>query len=164
MHCGKQNKLAGEPMVQRQKREYSKTELVLGNGAIFVWILVGAASCWLFSPLATIAFLALASFLVFYELGKKGCVSCFLCKTCTIGMGKLPDLFFTKTTLENLNINRKAVKLFPFVYLCLSVVPIVFTAVSMLMHYSIYSVMILIVLIGFSVFTGVIRRKMLINL
>ena len=150
--------------MQRQKREYSKTELVLGNGAIFVWILFGAASCWLFSPFASIAFLALASFLVFYELGKKGCVSCFLCKTCTIGMGKLPDLFFTKETIENLNINKKGVKLFPFVYLCLSVVPIIFSAVSIFLHYTIFSAMILIVLIGFSVFTGIVRRKMLINL
>ena len=150
-------------MVQRQKREYSKVELVFGNGAIFVWILLGAASCWFLSPFASIAFFALASFLVFYELGKKGCVSCFLCKTCTIGMGKLPDLFFTKTTIENLNINRKALKLFPFVYLLISVVPLALVSVSLIQHLAFYNVLLLVALVGFSVLTGIIRRKLLVN-
>jgi hypothetical protein len=150
-------------LVQRQKREYSKVELVFGNGAIFIWILLGAASCWFLSPFASVAFLALASFLVFYELGKKGCVSCFLCKTCTIGMGKLPDLFFTKTTIENLNINRKAVRLFPFVYILLSVIPLTLTAVSIMQHYAVYNAVLLVALIAFSVLTGMLRRKVLIN-
>lgn len=150
-------------MTQRQKREYSKAELVFGNGAIFIWILLGTAACWLYFSFGAIVFLALASFLVFYELGKKGCVSCFFCETCTIGMGKLPELFFTKTTVENLNMNRKALKLFPFVYLLLSLVPIAFVSVSIIQHLTIYNVLLLVALVGLSVLTGMIRRKLLVN-
>jgi hypothetical protein len=149
--------------VQRQKREYSKVELVFGNLAIVVWILLGTVACWLFFSFWAILFLVFAGFLVFYELGKKGCVSCFYCKTCTIGMGKLPELFFTKTTIENLNINRKALKLFPFVYLLLVAVPLAFIAVSIVQHIAIYNLLLLVVLIAFSVLTGIIRRKILIN-
>ncbi len=149
--------------MQKQKREYSTTELIFGNFAIFVWILLGTAACWSFISFGAIVFLALASFLVFYELGKKGCVSCFLCKTCTIGMGKLPDLFFTKTTVENLNINRKALKLFPYVYLLLSVVPLAITAVSIVQHGAIFNVLLFIALVTFSSLTGAIRRKLLIK-
>jgi hypothetical protein len=151
-------------LTQKQKREYSKTKLVFGNLAILIWILLGTVTCWMYVSFGAIIFLALMSFLVFYELGKKGCVSCFLCKTCTIGMGKLPDLFFTKTTIKNLNINRKALKLFPFVYILLSVIPISLTAVSILQHYSTYSIVIFAALIAFSVLTGILRRKMLIKL
>ena len=115
-------------------------------------------------PFAAIVFLALASFLVFYELGKKGCVNCFWCKTCTIGMGKLPDLFFTKTTIENLNINRKALKLFPYVYLLLSAVPIALTVVSLIQNFAIYTLMLLVALAAFSVLTGALRRNVLIKL
>ncbi|MGD0451164.1 MAG: hypothetical protein ABSA79_08955 [Candidatus Bathyarchaeia archaeon] len=147
--------------MQRQKREYSKAELVFGNGAIFIWILLGTAACWLYFSFGAIVFLALASFLVFYELGKKGCLSCFLCKTCTIGMGKLPELFFTKTTVENMN--RKALKLFPFVYLLISVVPLALVSVSLIQHLAIYNVLMLAALVGFSVLTGIIRRKLLVN-
>lgn len=149
--------------MQRQKREYTKTELVFGNWAILVWILLGTAACWLYFSFGAIIFLALAAFLVFYELGKKGCVSCFYCQTCTIGMGKLPELFFTKTTIENLNINRKALKLFPYVYLLLSAVPIAIAAVSIVQHLALYNLLLMVVLVLFSALTGVIRRKVLIN-
>ena len=150
-------------MSQRKKREYTKTELVFGNFAITAWILLGTAACWLIFSFGAIIFLALAGFLVFYELGKKGCVSCFLCKTCTIGMGKLPELFFTKNTIDNLNINRKALKLFPFVFVLLSVVPIAIAAVSVIEHSSIYSFSLLAALIAFSILTGTLRRNLLLN-
>jgi len=78
-------------------------------------------------------------------------------------MGRLPDLFFTKTTKENLNINRKALKLFPFAYLLLSVVPLAFTSVSIIQKFAVYNLVLLIALTVFSVFTGVIRRKLLLN-
>jgi hypothetical protein len=149
--------------VERKKREYSKTELIFGNFAIVVWILLGTASCWLFLSFGALIFFALAAFLVFYELGKKGCVNCFWCKTCTIGMGKLPDLFFTKTSIQDLNINRKALKLFPFVYIFLSAVPIAFTVVSIVQHFTVYNLGLLVSLTVFSVLTGVLRRKILIK-
>jgi hypothetical protein len=150
-------------MAQIKKREYTKSQLILGNLAVAAWILLGTAFCWLLSPFAAIAFLALASFLVFYRLGKKGCVNCFWCKTCTIGMGKLPYLFYTKTSIEDLNINRKALKLFPYVYLLLGVVPIAITAVSIIQSFSVYSAVLLAVLVALSVFTGLLRRKLLIG-
>jgi hypothetical protein len=150
-------------LTQKQKKEYSKSELVLGNLAIAVWILLGTAACWLYFSFGSVVFLAFTAFLVFYELGKKGCVSCFYCKTCTIGIGKLPELFFTKTAVENLNMNRKALRLFPFVYLVLVVVPLAITAVSIVQHIVIYNLLLFVPLVAFSVLTGTFRRKILIN-
>jgi hypothetical protein len=147
----------------KKKREYSKFKLFFGSLAIFIWILLGTTACRVYFSVGAIIFLALVAFLIFYELGKKGCVSCFYCKTCTVGMGRLPDLFFTKTTKENLNINRKALKLFPFAYLLLSVVPLAFTSVSIIQKFAVYNLVLLIALTVFSVFTGVIRRKLLLN-
>jgi hypothetical protein len=148
-------------LAQRTKKQYSKSELVFGNLAIAVWILLGTAACWLIFSFGAIIFLALAGFLVFYELGKKGCGNCFFCKSCTIGMGKLPGLFFTKTTVENLNVNRKALKLFPFVYLFLSVVPLAVTAISMLHQFNIFYLALFIALVAFSAWTGLNRRKLI---
>lgn len=148
-------------MAHINKREYTKSQLIFGNLAVAAWILLGAASCWLFSPFAALGFVALASFMVFYKLGKKGCVNCFWCKTCTIGMGKLPYLFYTKTSIEDLNINRKALKVFPYVYLLLSVVPIAVTAVFVIQSFSVYSVVLLAALAALSILTGSLRRKLL---
>ena len=141
------------------RRDYSKTELIFGNLAIVLWIGLGALSCALFYPLAAILFFGLAAFLVFYELGKHGCVTCYFCKTCTIGMGKLPDLFFKQAGTAN--VNQRALKLFPLVYLHLSALPIALLLVSLFQGITVYALVLLAATLAFSVYTGIIRRKTL---
>ena len=139
----------------RYTKDYTKTELILGNFVIIIWISLGALSCALFYPLAAVAFFAVAAFLVFFELGKHGCVTCYYCKTCTIGMGKLPDLFFKKT--GTVNVNRRALKLFPFVYLILSALPLTLIVVSFFQDTAIYKFVMLASILAFSVYAGIIR-------
>jgi hypothetical protein len=140
-----------------EKKEYSKSELVFGNLAIIFWIGLGAVSVGLFYPLASLAFIALAAFLIFFELGKHGCITCYYCKTCTIGMGKLPELFFKQGGTAN--VNRSALRLFPFVYVLLSIFPIFLVAFSMVQEMRIYKVALLAALLMFSLYTGTVRRK-----
>jgi hypothetical protein len=142
---------------RRKPKEYSKFELIFGNLAIILWIVLGVISIWIFYPLVAIVFFVSASFLVFYELGKHGCTTCYYCKTCTIGIGKLPELFFTKGGTAN--VNKRAMKQFPFVYLLLSLVPIVFIVISLLDTITIFKITVLILLLIFSVYSGIIRRK-----
>ncbi len=140
----------------RKTKEYSKFELIFGNLAIILWIVLGAMSFWLY-PLVAIVFFVSASFFVFYELGKHGCTTCYYCKTCTIGIGKLPELFFAKGGTAN--VNKRAIKQFPFIYLLLSLVPIVFLVISIVETITIFKIVVLILLLTFSVYSGVIRRK-----
>ena len=146
---------------QRKTKDYSKSELIFGNLAIVLWILLGAYSCYLLYPLSAIGFAALASFLVFFELGKHGCQTCYLCKTCTIGIGKLPELFFRKAGTAN--VNKKAMKLFPFVYLLLSLVPIILFVVSIIQTITVLKILTLALLLSFSIYSGVIRKKAIIK-
>jgi len=145
----------------RNTKDYSKSELIFGNLLIVLWILLGAYSCWLLYPLSGIVFFALASFLVFFELGKHGCQTCYYCKTCTIGMGKLPELFFRKAGTAN--VNKKAMKLFPFVYLLLSLVPIVFYVISLVQTITVLKILTLALLLSFSIYSGAIRKKAIIK-
>jgi hypothetical protein len=71
--------------------------------AIILWITLGSAAVGLFNLLASLGYFSLLAFLVFFELGKHGCVTCYYCKTCTIGMGKLPEFFFKKNGTANVN-------------------------------------------------------------
>ena len=146
---------------QRKTKEYSKSELIFGNTAIVMWILLGSYSCWLFYPLGSLGFIALASFLVFFELGKHGCQTCYYCKTCTIGIGKLPELFFAKAGTAN--VNKKAMNLFPFVYLLLSLVPIVLDVVSIIQTMTALKIVVLTLLLSISLFSGTVRRKSIIR-
>lgn len=139
---------------RRDKIQYSNTRLFLGNFIIIVWVILGAVACWIFNPFGALGFFALSGFSIYYELGKKGCLSCFLCKTCTIGFGKLFDVFFSKNGNENLN--RKARRLFPFVYLFLTVIPISFILISLLESLSIFKGVLLIALVTFSVVSGIV--------
>jgi hypothetical protein len=145
----------------RNIRDYSKTELVFGNLTIILWISLGAVSCALFNLWVGLGFFILSAFLIFYELGKHGCVTCYFCKTCTIGMGKLPDLFFKQGGTAN--VNQRALKLFPFVYALLTVVPVVLVVFSVVEEFVVFKLALLAGLLAFSVYVGVARRKTLIG-
>jgi hypothetical protein len=145
----------------RFRKDYSKSELIFGNMAIILWIGLGAFSCALFFPLTAFMFFGLAAFLIFYELGKHGCVTCYYCKTCTIGIGKLPELFFRQAGTAN--VNRKALRLFPFVYLLLSALPITLIVISFFQVIAVFNVVLLAAVLAFSVYTGIIRRQTLLN-
>lgn len=144
----------------RNRKEYSKSELIFGNLAIIFWISLGAAVCGIFYPLAAVAFFALVAFLIFFEIGKHGCVTCYYCKTCTIGMGKLPELFLKQK--GTVNVNRRAVKLFPLVYVLLSLIPIALIVFSLIQELITYKLWLLTGILIFSIYTGIIRRKSLI--
>jgi len=146
-------------MTEGNRKSYSKAELIFGNLAIIAWIGLGALSFTFFYPLAALAFLALGAFLIFYELGKHGCVSCYYCKTCTIGMGKLPAFFFRRAGTAN--VNRRALKLFPFVYLSLSVLPIALMTITTFQQIAAGKLALLAALLVFSIFTGIVRRQIL---
>ena len=142
-------------IVVKIRKGYSKSELVFGNLAIILWICLGAVSCAIFYPLAALGFIGLAAFLIFFELGKHGCVTCYYCKSCTIGIGKLPELFFKQEGTAN--VNRRAMRLFPFVYVLLSIVPIILVSFSLTQQLAIYKIVLLIALLAFSVYSGIVR-------
>ncbi len=138
------------------KRDYSNSEMLAGNAAIAVWILLGAACVGLFNVFGAVAFVLVSAFLVFYELGKKGCLSCYYCKACSIGMGKLPDLFFSNEGIKNLN--KKGRRLLPYVFLLLSIVPLAVVSVAMWQEVSVLKAALLVGVAAFSVFSAVAMR------
>jgi hypothetical protein len=131
--------------------------MLVGNLALAGWILLGTADCAQFNVIPAVAFFVVSAFLVFYELGKKGCLSCYYCKACTIGMGKLPDLFFSNEGIKNLN--RKGRQLLPYVYGLVGVVPVVVAAVAVVLEWSVLRAVLFAVLMVFLVFSAVAMKK-----
>jgi hypothetical protein len=143
----------------RKHKEYSKSEIVLGNAAIILWIALGGIILGVFYPLAGLVYSAALAFLVFFEVGKHGCVTCYYCKTCTIGMGKLPEFFFKRGGAAN--VNRRAQKLFRLVFVLLSVFPLVLVSFSIWQEPVFYKVALLAGLLVYSLVSGVVRRRIL---
>ncbi len=146
---------------KRKPKEYSISELVLGNAAIILWIGLGAISCGLFNFSVGLGYFALLTFLIFFEIGKHGCVSCYYCKTCTIGMGKLPEFFFGKEGFAN--VNRRAQRIFKFVFVLLSLAPLAIVAFSMTQEFLIYKSFLFVGILSFSIYSWTVRRKTLLQ-
>jgi hypothetical protein len=141
----------------RTTKNYSLFELVFGNLAIIIWISLGAISLGFFNLFASVAYFLIVAFLIFFEIGKHGCVTCYYCKTCTIGIGKLPEFFFRKKGAAN--VNKAALRLFPIVYALLCVLPGVLIIYSLVQELTIFKMSLLIVILVFSLTTGAARYR-----
>jgi hypothetical protein len=142
--------------ISKDVKEYSKSLLVLGNLGIALWIVVSAVACWFFNPLLGWFFLVSAFALVFVILRRLGCNSCYYCKSCTMGFGKLADLFFGSGHMAGVNssIRLKIV----FVYGLLGLVPLIFLAVSIMQEFAIAKIGVLAFLLLLLLYSGT-RKK-----
>jgi len=138
--------------ISKDLKEYSKSLLVLGNLGIALWIVVSAIACRFFNPLLGWFFLVSAFVMVFVILRRLGCNSCYYCKSCTMGFGKLADLFFGSGYMAGVN---SSIKLkIVFVYGLLGLVPIVFLAVSIMQEFAIAKIGVLASLLFLLLYSG----------
>ena len=138
--------------ISNEAKEYSKTLLTLGNLAIALWIVMSAIACWFFNPLLGWFFLVSAFIMVFVILRRLGCISCYYCKSCTMGFGKLADLLFGSGHMAGVNssIRLKIV----FVYGLLGLVPLIFLAVSIMQEFAIVKIGVLAFLLFLLLYSG----------
>ena len=142
--------------IGEEAKGYSKSLLVLGNLGIALWIVVSSIACWFFNPLLGWLFLILALVLIFAILRRLGCSSCYYCKSCTMGFGKLADLFFGSRRMAGVNSSR-GYKVF-FAYGLLGLVPLVFLVVSITRELAATKIAVLMILLVLLLYSGI-RRK-----
>jgi hypothetical protein len=142
--------------MSNDKRDYSKTLLILGNLGIALWIVLGAIACWFFNPLLGWLFLVSAFMLVFAILRRLGCNSCYYCKSCTSGFGKLADLFFGSGYMAGVK-SSTGLKAF-FVYGLLGLVPMGFLAVSVVQDFALTKIAVLVFLLLLLLSSGVSKK------
>ena len=130
--------------------------LIAGNLAIVLWILIDAVACWFFNSIIGWIFLIAAFALIFVILRRLGCGSCYYCKSCTVGFGKLADLFFGQGYMAGVNssLTLRAI----FVYGLLGIVPIAFLVLSIIQALTIAKIAVLVLLLILLSYSGS-RRK-----
>jgi hypothetical protein len=143
--------------ISDDKKGYSKSLLILGNIGILFWIVIDAFACWFFNPILGWVFLVFAFIMVFAILRRLGCNSCYHCKSCTSGFGKLSDLFFGSGYMAGVN-SSAGLKVF-FVYFLLGLVPIGFLAVSITQEFAASKVVVLVFLL-LLLFTSSVSKKL----
>ena len=142
--------------ISNEAKAYSKTLLTFGNLAIALWIVLSAVACWFFNQILGWLFLVSAFILIFAILRRLGCSSCYYCKTCTMGFGKLADLFFGSGYMAGVN-SSLSLKIV-FVYGLLGIVPIAFLAVSIIQEVATTKIAVLALLLVLLFYSGS-RRK-----
>ncbi len=131
--------------ISDEAKAYSKRLLTAGNLAIALWIIIDAVACWFFNPILGWLFLVSALIIIFAILRRMGCSSCYYCKSCTMGFGKLADLVFGQGYMAGVN-SSLTLKII-FVYGLLGIVPIAFLALSILQEFAVAKIVVLALLL-----------------
>jgi hypothetical protein len=143
--------------ISTEQKAYSRSLLVFGNLAVFLWIVLGAISCWFFNQLVGWLYLVSAFVLIFVVLRILGCNACYRCKSCTMGFGKLSDLFFGSGYMAGAN--SSVMLKMVFGYGLLGLVPISFLAVSVIQEFAVSKIAVLVLLLVILIYSGTRRRS-----
>ena len=138
--------------IRDDAKAYSKSLLVFGNLAVTAWVLLSALACWFFNSLLGWFFLVFAFVMVFAILRRMGCSSCYYCKSCTSGFGKLADLFFGSGYMVGIN-SSVTLKII-FVYGLLGIVPLAFLVVSIIQAFAVTKIAVLALLLLLLFYSG----------
>ena len=134
------------------KLDFSRNLLILGNLTILAWILLGFFATRFYNELAAWILLLFNAFMVFGILRRMGCSSCYNCKNCTSGFGRIAGAFFGTGTIKQGSVgNRKA--LIGFIYILLTVVPAGVLVASLIQDFSFTKILFLICICVVTVFS-----------
>jgi len=139
--------------------EYPKRNGIIGNFFMLLWIIIGTIACWFLYPLIAWLYFAFAIIVVYIVLRKLVCTNCYYYdKWCHIGWGKLSALLFKKDDIEKFSMGV-GIKIAPFVYGSLTLIPIIILIISMFNGFTLFklSILVLLLLVGF--YSGTISRK-----
>jgi len=145
--------------LSEEKLEFTRPFLIYGNLALLAWIFLAFAALWFYSPLYSWLFLLFTAASVFLILRRLGCSSCYYCKSCTSGMGRLSGAFFGTGYTKKGSVGNRHVVI-AFIYFLLAPIPIATLTFYTLQTFDVLRVFVLVGLLiisGYSVATWVAR-------
>jgi hypothetical protein len=143
------------------KFDFPRTLVVFGNLAILSWVLLAFFAATFANQLYAWLFLLFAATFVFLILRRQGCSSCYYCKSCTSGFGRLAGWFFGAKQHKDIS-NKGALFLVGITYFLLVLVPMWILAGSLIQEVTGLKAVVLACLLlftAYSVFTWVMPRR-----
>lgn len=105
-----------------KKLKFTRQPLILGNLTLLGWLTLAFLSIFLLNQIISYLYLLLSAFIIYAILRRLGCSSCYMCKTCTSGFGRLAGVFFGKGFIKKESVgNRKGI--IAFIYFLLFPLP-----------------------------------------
>jgi len=139
---------------------FSLPRIIFANVLMLVWIVLGTIACWFVYPMVAWIYLGATIIMIFVVLRKLVCTNCYYYgKQCALGWGKLSALFFSQGSIDQFS-TCVGIKAAPITYGLLTLIPLVFCIVALVQEVTVLKVVVLVLLLAVSVYSGAISRKM----
>jgi hypothetical protein len=135
-----------------EKFDFTRRLLVLGNLGLLAWIFLATFSVLFYNFLYGWIYLVLLAFMVYAVLRRLGCSSCYKCKACTSGFGRLSGAFFGRGFVKKESVGNRIV-LIAIIYFLLLPLPAALFSVSLFDSFSYLKVLVLACLLAVAVYS-----------
>ena len=128
--------------------------VILGNLALFLWIVLDSAAFLLYDLTAGVVFFILTLILIYGVLHFLGCLRpCYNCIKCTHGMGRLAALYFGRRIFKDYKYSYKLpTAIFFTIYI--GAFPAALALYSTITGFSVIKTAIFAALLGFTIFSA----------
>ena len=139
--------------MSEEKLEFTRPFLIWGNLALLAWVFLSFFGMWFYNQIYGWLLLIFTAAAIYMVLRRLGCSSCYYCKSCTSGFGRLAGAFFGTGYLKKGSVgNRKG--FIAFVYFLLAPLPAVFLVLSTIQMFEDLKALVLVCLLAVTVYSG----------
>jgi hypothetical protein len=145
-------------VLSEEKLEFTKSFLIYGNLALLGWVLLAFLGMWLYTQVYGYLLLVFTAAAIYMILRRLGCSSCYYCKTCTSGFGRLAGAFFGTGYTKTGSVGNR-VGFIGFIYFLLFPLPAAVLVLSLLQPINVLNVVVLGLLALVSIYSFSTWRK-----
>ena len=138
--------------MSEEKLELTKPFLIGGNLALLGWFFLAFFGTWFYNKIYGWLILIFTAALLYMILRRLGCSSCYYCKSCTSGFGRLAGAFFGTGQTKKGSVGNR-IGLITFIYLLFAPLPAAFLALSIIQTLTPLKVIMLTCLITVSIYS-----------
>ena len=131
-----------------EKLEFTRQLIILGNLALVAWVFIAFFGVLSYTLIYSWLYLIFVGVVIYIILRRVGCSSCYRCKTCTSGFGRLAGAFFAKGPIKKGSVENKiSLGLVAFAFFLLLPLPVALTVLSILQLFTVPKLIVLICLL-----------------
>ena len=135
-----------------EKIEFTRQFIILGNLALLFWVFLAFFVVLFYAPLYSLLYLIFGAIIIYAILRRLGCSSCYKCKACTSGFGRLAGDFFGKGFIKKESVGNR-IGLIGFVYFLLLPLPAALSILSLLQAFSVLKVLVMVCLLAVAAYS-----------
>jgi hypothetical protein len=139
-------------LLTEEKLVFSRSFLVWGNLALLAWVFLAFFAVWFYNQVYGYLLLLVTAGSVYLILRRLGCSSCYYCKSCTSGFGRLAGAFFGTGYTKKGSVGNR-IGLIGFIYFLLFPLPTAISVVTLSGGFSVLGAFVFACLLAVSIYS-----------